>query len=123
MKRSICLVTGIVALSLSGCIPGSDSSGGVPFAGGGFAESPVEQAKEDLAGRKGIDKGEIEVVKVEAVNWPDTSLGCPQPDMMYAQVITPGFRILLSYAGETYVYHSDRATRVVYCPGSPTWLR
>jgi len=122
MKSSVLLVTGIVALSLSGCIPGSDSSGGVPLAGGGFAESLVEQAKAELAIRKGVDRSEIAVVKVEAVNWPDASLGCPQPDMMYAQVITPGFRILLSYAGETYVYHSDRAARVVYCPGSPTWL-
>jgi hypothetical protein len=35
---------------------------------------------------------------------------------MYAQVITPGYKILLSYAEETYKYHSDKSDRVVYCP-------
>jgi len=80
------------------------------------AETAVELAKADLARRKGVNRGSIAVIKVEAVDWPDTSLGCPQPDMMYAQVITPGYRIVLSCAGETHVYHSDRGTRVVYCP-------
>ena len=79
----------------------------------------MEQAREDLTRRKGIDKGEITVVAVEAVNWPDTSLGCPEPDMMYAQVITPGYRILLSCAQEIHVYHSDRGDRVVYCQSRP----
>ena len=118
MKGSIFLVTGIVALSLLGCVPASDSSGGVPLAGGSSAESPVEQAKADLARRKGLHKGEIEVAAVQGVDWPDTSLGCPQPDTVYAQLITPGYRIVLSCAGETYVYHSDRTNRVVYCPAS-----
>ncbi len=79
----------------------------------------MEQAREDLAGRKGIDKAEITGVAMEAVNWPDTSLGCPEPDMMYAQVITPGYGILLSYAQEIHVYHSDRGDRMVYCRSGP----
>lgn len=119
MIRAACLLaTGIIAFSLFACVPGSGFSGGVPIAvDAGGAEPFVERAREDLARRKGVDKSEITVVKVEAVDWPDTSLGCPQPDMMYAQVITPGYRIVLSCAGETHVYHSDRGTRVVYCPG------
>jgi hypothetical protein len=112
---------GVIALSLLAFALVSVLSGSAPERGGvDGAERAVEQAKEDLARRKGVDKGEIGLVAVEAVNWPDTSLGCPQPDMMYAQVITPGFRIVLSHADETYVYHSDHGNRVVYCqPGSP----
>ena len=79
------------------------------------AEEVVELAKADLAKRKGLDKDEIVIVEVEPVDWSDTSLGCPEPGMMYAQVITPGYKILLSYAGETYEYHSDKVDRVVYC--------
>jgi hypothetical protein len=111
-------VMGIIALSLSACVL---TSGFSANAGGpNCAERAVEQAKEDLARRRGVDKGEIGLVAVEVADWPDTSLGCPQPDMMYAQVITPGFRIVLSHADEAYVYHSDRRDRVVYCqPGSP----
>lgn len=82
------------------------------------AEEVVNLAKLDLAKRKGIDKEEIVIVEVESVDWPDTSLGCPEPGMIYAQVITPGYKILLSYARETYEYHSDKGDRVVYCQSS-----
>ena len=61
----------------------------------------MEQAKDDLVERKGIDKAEITVAALEAVKWPDTSLGCPQPDTMYAQVITtatgPYFAVVQRY--------------------------
>ncbi len=85
----------------------------IPRSGG--AELAVGQAKTDLARRKGIDKDEIVVVATEAVDWPDTSLGCPEPGMMYAQVITPGNKILLSYEGKTYEYHSGKEDRLVFC--------
>jgi hypothetical protein len=55
----------------------------------------------------------VTVVQVEAVEWPDSSLGNPQPDGVYLQVVTPGFRILLRAGAETYEYHSDYA-RVVW---------
>ncbi len=120
------MVIGIIALVAvnQGCLP---PSGGVPAEPGGTpsdalvppgAEGVVNLAKADLAQRKGIDKDEIVVVAVDAVDWPDTSLGCPEPGMMYAQVITPGYKILLSYAGEIYQYHSDKVDRVVYCGSS-----
>jgi hypothetical protein len=39
---------------------------------------------------------------------------------MYAQVITPGYRIGLEVAGQRYVYHSDMRSRVVYCAPEET---
>ncbi len=35
--------------------------------------------------------------------------------MMYAQVITPGYKILLSYEGKIYEYHSGKEERMVFC--------
>jgi len=63
----------------------------------------------DLSKRTGIPVSDIKVVSVEAVQWPDTSVGCPQPGMMYAQVITPGYLIVLEAGGKTYEYHSAGA--------------
>ncbi|MDH7485450.1 MAG: hypothetical protein QHJ81_04145 [Anaerolineae bacterium] len=80
----------------------------------GPSEVPLTPARQDLSRRLGIGIEEIEVQSVEAVEWPDTSLGCPQPGMMYAQVITPGYRILLRAGGQTYEYHSDRQ-RAILC--------
>ena len=107
------LVIGIIALFLLGYAYFSGPLGSAP--GPDDAETAVDRAREDLANRKGIDKEQITVVAVKEVNWPDTSLGCPEPGMMYAQVITLGHRIILSYAGQTYEYHSDQGGRVVYC--------
>jgi hypothetical protein len=49
----------------------------------------------------------VRVVDVQAVVWPDTSLGCPQPDQMYAQVQVPGYRIVVEAAGEQVIFHTD----------------
>ncbi len=80
------------------------------------ASEPVARAVADLASRLGISEAQVRVVSIEAVEWPDSSLGCPQPGMDYLQVITPGFRILLEAQGERYPYHADQEANVVYCP-------
>jgi hypothetical protein len=58
---------------------------------------------------------EITILSVEAVDWPDASLGCPQPDKGYAQVITPGYRLVLGVKGETYEVHTDADQTVLWC--------
>jgi hypothetical protein len=79
------------------------------------AEQAVRLAREDLAQKLGQAPEAIHLVSVEAVEWSDTSLGCPQPGMMYAQVITPGFRVVLESEGKKYDYHTDRGRVVVLC--------
>lgn len=81
------------------------------------AEQLVRLAQEDLAQKLGLAPEAIRLVSVEAVNWPDTSLGCPQPGMMYAQVITLGFRVVLEVEGKKYEYHTDAGRFVVLCGG------
>jgi hypothetical protein len=79
------------------------------------AEDAVRLAMEDLARRLGLTREAIQLVSAEAVEWSDASLGCPQPGMMYAQVITPGFRVLLAARGQGYEYHTDEGRFVVLC--------
>ena len=74
----------------------------------------VQTAKDDLAQRLSIKAEGIEVVKAEAVEWPDGSLGCPQPGMMYIQMVTPGYQIILSAGGTEYDYHGN-ASEVFLC--------
>jgi hypothetical protein len=78
------------------------------------AEKVIQLAQKDLAQRLSLAIEAIWLVSVEAVEWPDTSLGCPQPGMMYGQVI-PGFRVVLGAEGETYEYHTDKERFVVLC--------
>ena len=48
--------------------------------------------------------------------WPDASLGCPEPGMMYAQVLTPGILVVLSYGGELHRYHGGIGAVPGECP-------
>lgn len=68
----------------------------------------VEAAVRDLVQEKGITLNKIEVVQAHAVQWPDASLGCPQPGKMYAQVVTPGYQIILAADGQEYDYHANQ---------------
>lgn len=67
----------------------------------------VDMAKSDLAGRLSIVVEQVRLVKQEKKDWPDTSLGFPEKGKAYAQVITPGFVIILEANGRQYEYHSD----------------
>jgi hypothetical protein len=78
----------------------------------------VELAKADLAEQLNIEPDQIHAVESRAVDWPDASLGCPQPDMEYSTVITPGFWILLEAGDMQYPYHTDQAKQVILCMGS-----
>lgn len=74
----------------------------------------VKVAIADLAGRLRVSADEIKVVKVEEVTWPDASLGNPQPGMVYAQVLVPGYKVILEARGTQHEYHTDRTNRAVY---------
>jgi hypothetical protein len=78
----------------------------------------IEKAKDDLAQRLSIPITQINLIEALEVEWSDSSLGCPQPDMFYTQVITPGYRILLEANARVYEYHSNRDTYVIYCENS-----
>lgn len=66
----------------------------------------VELAKADLAGRLGVAPVDIMVATVRAVTWPNGGLGCPQPGMVYAEVLVEGLFIQLTYSEQVYNYHS-----------------
>ncbi len=88
------------------------SPGGTPMSP--IADPLVQQARELLTSQLGVAASSISVKQVEPVEWPDTSLGCPKPGMLYAQVITPGYRIILEANGREYEFHAS-ASRVISC--------
>jgi len=79
------------------------------------ADAAIRAAVNDWAARLKVASDTVQVVSVSAADWSDTSLGCPQPGMFYAQVIVPGYRIVLSAEGKQVEYHADQRGRVVTC--------
>jgi hypothetical protein len=76
----------------------------------------VAQARADAATRTGTSASAWTIVSVEAKEWPDASLGCPKPGVMYIQVVTRGYLIILSSGSRILEYHAS-ANGVVYCSG------
>jgi hypothetical protein len=80
----------------------------------GRTEALVALAVADAAQRTGIAAAEVVVQRVESREWPDRSLGCPRPGVGYAQVITPGYMIVVQARGQELEYHTDQG-QVIAC--------
>ncbi|MEX2225566.1 MAG: hypothetical protein WEB52_03850 [Dehalococcoidia bacterium] len=52
------------------------------------------------------------LVSVEDVNWPTACLGAASAGEVCAQVVTPGYRIVIEQGGETITYHASRAGQI-----------
>lgn len=79
------------------------------------SEQALAAAVADLSAKIGVSPDEITLVSLEAVEWSDASLGCPQEGFMYAQVITPGYLIIFKVKGTEYKYHTNEQGLVVHC--------
>ncbi|MEO8445358.1 MAG: hypothetical protein ABI567_10180 [Gammaproteobacteria bacterium] len=64
--------------------------------------SPPAVARQAVAEMLGIEPTAVRVISSEPRDFPDGSLGCPQPGMAYAQVITPGFEVLVEADARRY---------------------
>ena len=73
----------------------------------------VAAAKEHLANELGIASGDVTAMAVEPVEWSDASLGCPEPGKAYAQVITPGYRIVFEAGQKEYELHTDQSGQAI----------
>jgi hypothetical protein len=69
----------------------------------------------DAADRAGIAPGEVVVVRAQAVQWPDGSLGCPEPGMMYTQAIVDGYWVELDAAGTAFDYRLNERGNFRLC--------
>lgn len=55
----------------------------------------------------GSNVDDIAFVSAQSVEWADSSLGCPRPGMLYTQVITQGYKIVLRVGDIEYQFHTD----------------
>ena len=76
----------------------------------------VEVALNAASKETGLAKSELEVVLAEAVIWPDGSMGCPQPDVVYTQATVPGYRVRVRAGDVLLNYHANSKGLVFLCP-------
>jgi hypothetical protein len=63
----------------------------------------------------GVLATEIVVLRDQAVTWPDGSLGCPEPGVMYTQALVPGYWVALDADGEMLDYRLGEGGAFVRC--------
>ncbi len=68
-----------------------------------------------LNSSEGITPPMITVKSFEEKQFGDSSLGCPKEGQMYAQVITPGYQVVLEAKGKEYDYRLTDENNVIIC--------
>ncbi|MEI7768763.1 MAG: hypothetical protein WCI67_02185, partial [Chloroflexales bacterium] len=91
-----------------------------PVAAGVVGEVPtdlLDKILADAAQLSGVPAASIVVQVGQAVEWPDGALGCPQPGVVYLQVITPGYHVVLLAGARSYDYRAAERGRFFVCKG------
>ena len=69
-----------------------------------------------VADQEGVDAEDLTLTSSESVEWSDASLGCPQEGFGYAQVITPGYKLVFALGDTTYAVHTnDDGSSLILC--------
>lgn len=79
-------------------------------------QAAVQAALADASRRTALASSALKLARAEAVTWPDGSLGCPKPGMLYTQALVPGYRIRIQAAGRAMDYHASARGALVLCP-------
>lgn len=71
-------------------------------------EEAVEKARKDMAHRLKVSESDVKEQSIEDADFPDMALGAAEGDEMSGQMITRGWRIRLSAAGQSCEYRADK---------------
>jgi hypothetical protein len=79
------------------------------------ADRAVEMARSNAAQTAGLQPDQVAVLSVQPTEFSDLSLGCGSRGRFFAQVVVPGFIVVVDVAGTQITYHSDGALRAIEC--------
>jgi hypothetical protein len=95
--------------------PGEAAQGGIPDP---LVAEFIELARANLVEQLGIPDEEIALVRSEAAQWSDSSIGCREEGQQVVPAITYGYRVILAVGEVRYEYHTDQQ-RIIFC-ATPT---
>ena len=73
---------------------------------------------DDAASRLQLPRSAVSTLVAGGITWADTSLGCPEPGVVYEQVHVAGYRVVLGRTDDdpNYLdYHVDRNGTYLLC--------
>lgn len=69
----------------------------------------VQKARRWLADKLKVPLGQVKLLSLDRVEWPDSCLGVNEPDEACLMVITPGYEMIFRVGEEEYELHTDLA--------------
>ena len=113
-------VAAVLLVAATAC--GANGEEAAPAAGSGTPASEAvpndieSAARKLLADELDVAEGGFKLENSEKVEWPDASLGCPQEGYAYAQVVTPGYKLVFKNADKLYPVHTNAdGSQMVVC--------
>jgi hypothetical protein len=111
-----------VALTAAARVGGAELAGSSQIELGGEPKDPekekaaaVARGRAHLVKTLRLDPEKVTLESATPATWPDVSLGCPEKDRMYAQVVTSGYKLIFLGDGKKHEVHVA-GSRVVSCP-------
>jgi hypothetical protein len=98
--------------------PTGDASGagGTMLAGQNLDEALVQQAQQRLAQHLNLPSNEPILENGSEQAWPTSALGCPVPDQLYTQVVTPGYLLVFIANNQPQAVHTNAdGSQAVLC--------
>jgi hypothetical protein len=95
--------------------PADGSGDPVASGGGSLPASITDPIVDDVATRLGVDPSGVTIVEATAETFPDGSLGCPEPGMMYTQALVDGYQVIVEANGTQLDYRGSAPGQFRIC--------
>jgi hypothetical protein len=127
-KRLIYLWLGALLLGPAACSPGEavlPNTGATDMPGpdatlaidgdqiGSAIQEAAQEAQAWLAQELGVSVEQIQIVSAERAEWPNTCLGLPEAGEGCADVVTPGWHVVVEVNGKHYEVRANETATVV----------
>lgn len=106
----------LVAILLTACGGGFETEATSTSVGvGSVPEAIVSSVLADASRLSDLPEESLSVVRAEAVDWPDGSLGCPEPGKLYTQAIVAGYWVIVESPDRVFDYRITADGRLELC--------
>ncbi len=100
-------ITGLLLAVLAACASATSSPSNLSGTAAALPEEIMSGAQSRLSDALGVPADSIQINKVEDAQWADACLELGQSGEDCAQVVTPGYRVMLTVDGKTYEVHTN----------------
>ena len=97
-------------------IPAPIPTGKTPPVKGEVPQAILESILKEAAAQAKVDRDQLVIARAQSVVWSDGSLGCPEPGMMYTQILVNGYWVIIEAGSKQYDFRVGSGGSFRLCP-------